>query len=179
MFKMPWGSHHRSPERSFPPPASLTQSNLHHICAICEKPRSSKYHERHPLSLGQTPKPGICSRPNCAKIVKATLEESLPPVVIQVFEIHNTHNYSVSAGQDELPPYTDATEHHAISGQQAAAQPEHAAELPAQSSLAGRVELPGNSTSTVHSARRSARLPTIWEEGPPVNFSTKPTYRSR
>jgi hypothetical protein len=175
---MPWARHHRSPESSFPPLTSLNQSNIRHICAICEKPRSSKYYERHPLSIGQTPKPGICSRPNCAKIVKATLEESLPPVVIQVFEIHNTH-YSVSARQDEPPLYIDAAEHHAISGQQAAAPPEHVAELPTQSSLTGRVKLPGNSTSTVHSTRRSAKLPTIWEEEPPVNFSTKPMYRSR
>ncbi|KAF8856245.1 hypothetical protein BDZ45DRAFT_791369 [Acephala macrosclerotiorum] len=190
----------RSAQYSDSLPRSLNQSNPRHLCAICEKPRSSRYHERHPIGGGQAPEPGICSRPKCAKIGDAIRREPPPQVIIQVCEIYN--HYIVRAGQqgppsehvntlerphdranlehEEPPPaYAIAVEHHDShnsSRLERVPQGNAVVELPAESSLAGRVEMPDNTIYIPYSARhRSARLPTIQEESPPqVNFLNKP-----
>jgi hypothetical protein len=172
-------------------PASISQWIPEHICALCGKHRSSRYHKLHPLAPGQAPEPGICSRRQCAKAVNEMLLR-LPcrPVV----EVH--HHYYSNAGLEELPPsYTEArlpdntphwTGHSSRdlspireepSPINTGSEPEGpspnctVAELSGESS--GRVELPANRQCwRRHPFRRLFPIPE--ESPPPVNFLKKP-----
>ena len=86
-----------------------------HICARCGKPRSSRYHESHPLVPGQVPESDICTRPDCARFKCALVEGHCSQAL--VFEVHHYYHRS----PDTKPPT-------------------HASELPGESSLAGRAE---------------------------------------
>ncbi len=121
-----------------------------HKCLLCGKPRSARYHESHPLQPGETPKPGICSRPSCARFLAA---ESPNPGAI-VFEFHHHHYYPIPSpnASTSIPPI---------------------AELPGQSSLAGRVELPHKSRSDLY--RRPGREGK--KTAPEVPRATKPVLR--
>lgn len=90
-----------------------------HICVRCSKPRSSRYHESHPLVPGQIPESDICTRPDCARFKRALLEDHCPQA--QIFEIHHYFHRS----SDAKPPT-------------------HAPELPGEVSLAGRAEAIGD-----------------------------------
>ena len=71
--------------------------------------------------------------------------------------------------------YTNATEHHYLRREGVLLE-YTTTELSIETSLTSRVELPSNSTYIIYSIRyRSARLPTIKEESPPlVNYLKKP-----
>jgi hypothetical protein len=136
-------------------PCSCSQCAPRHICSLCGKPRSSTYHKRHPIAPGQTPEPGVCSRPRCAKAVTEMLLAKSP---CPVYEIHH-HHY-----------------HHTSSGTEAPSPINIAAELPGESSLADRIELPGDSTYVKRYG--PGYLSLIQDESPPpVNRSNKPTLR--
>jgi len=67
---------------------------MNHICAACQRRRSSFYHDRYPLAPGKVPKPGVCSR--CVK--KHFLNQSPPTVIVedqrqQPNEVHHCHHY--------------------------------------------------------------------------------------
>lgn len=164
-----------------------------HICSLCGKPRSKRYHDQHPILLGQAPKPGICSRPKCAKAVNEM--QRLPRPVI-IYEIH--HHYHSSSGLEGPPPSYTAAELqlfdntlrrdlspipeesppsiNTTSGPEETAPNHTAAELSGESSLTGRVELPDNRCSRRHAFRR---LSPMLEELPPVNFLNKPTLQKK
>ncbi|KAH6670160.1 hypothetical protein B0J14DRAFT_598011 [Halenospora varia] len=61
-----------------------------HICAACQRPRSSSYHERHPLVPGKIPRPGVCSR--CVK--EYFLQEPIQSSPTVTSEVHH-HHYHV------------------------------------------------------------------------------------
>jgi hypothetical protein len=68
----------RSNQRSTYPPSSFSRSVPKHICSLCGKPLSSRYHESHPL---------VCSRPKCAKTIQDVLLWS--PCGVIIYEIHH------------------------------------------------------------------------------------------
>jgi hypothetical protein len=149
----------RRSESSNPPPYSFSQPAPMHICSLCGKPRSSRFQKRHPIESGQTPEPSICSRPSCAKAVAEMLLAKTPsyPGVV-VYEIHHHHYHN-----------------HISSGAEAPSPISSVAELPGESSLAGRTELPGDSTYVPYGP---GCLSLIRDESPPpVNRSNKPTLR--
>lgn len=58
-----------APAISIPPPPPLDSTNdvpplaIYHICRICLRPRSGRYHQEHPIPInGVPPPPGICKR---------------------------------------------------------------------------------------------------------------------
>jgi len=131
-----------------------------HTCLLCGKRRSARYHESHPLQPGEIPKPGICSRPSCARFLKIALTAESPHPGSIVFEFH--HHY------------------HPIPSSNASTSIPSVAELPGQSSLAGRVELPHESRSDLYrhqytwqSTRSAGR-----NIAPEVPRVTKPVLRS-
>jgi hypothetical protein len=161
-----------------------------HICSLCGKSRSKRYHDQHPLRLGQVPEPGICSRSKCAK---AVTEMMRPACQVIIYETH--YHYRSTSGLEESPPsYTSEElrlhDNTPPSSRQSLWDPSSppmnlnsgleetpinytAAELPGESSLNGRVELPDNRCSR---RRTFSRLSPIPEESPPpVNFLKKPT----
>jgi hypothetical protein len=180
----------RSSRNFTAPPRSIDQWIPEHICSLCGKHRSSRYRKLHPITPGQAPEPGICSRPQCTKVVTDTLLRLwCRPLV----EIH--HHYHSSAGLEEPPPsypgegrrLTNPSHLTGSSRDLSPIQEEPspfntssepvgfpdctAAELSGESS--GRVELPDN----IRSLRRNQfrRLTPIPEElPPPVNFLKKP-----
>ena len=183
------------------PPSSIGQWTPEHICSLCGKHRSSRYHELHPLAPGQTPEPGICSRPKCAKAVNEMLLRL--PYRLVVYEIH--HHYHSNGGLEEPPPIYIANEvqlpnnrlyrtSHSSRGLspireesppintsselEEPPQNRTVAELSGESSLAGCVELPDNRLCLRR--RRFRRLSPIPEESPPpVNLLNKPTLQER
>jgi hypothetical protein len=184
-------SQFRCSQQSTPSSASL---NPRHICSLCGKSRSKRYHDQHPLLLGQAPSPGICSRPKCAKAVNEMLR---PPCPVIIYEIH--HHYHSSSGLEGPPPSYTAAElrladntlrrdlspireesppsMNITSGPEETPLNYTAAELSGESSLTGRVELPDNRCSRRHAFRRVSPIP---EELPPrVNFLNKPTLQKR
>ncbi|PVH68766.1 hypothetical protein DL98DRAFT_542151 [Cadophora sp. DSE1049] len=177
--------------QSTPPSTSLTPR---HICSLCGKSRSKRYHDQHPLLLGQAPEHGICSRPKCAKAVNEMLR---PPCPVIIYEIH--HHYHSSSGLEGPPPsytaaelrLTDNTLRRDLSPIREESPPSMnitsgpgetppnytAAELSGESSLTGRVELPDNRCSRRHAFRRVS--PMAEELPPPVNFLKKPTLQKK
>jgi hypothetical protein len=59
-----------------------------HVCYVCQRPRSSSYHARHPLRPGDTPIQRVCSR--CVK--KGYSERIAPSPTITVYEVHHYHH---------------------------------------------------------------------------------------
>jgi hypothetical protein len=52
-------------------------------CVVCNRPRSTRYHSRHPA--GEPPPPaGICRR--CIH------KEDLPPLAIKIYEVYHYHH---------------------------------------------------------------------------------------
>ena len=170
-----------------------------HVCSLCGKTRSKRYHYYHPLLPGQVPESGVCSRPKCARAVHETLR--LPYQLI----VHETHyHYHSGSGLEGPPPSYAATElllpnntvrlsRHSPrdfspvsevppfvninSGSEDTPAAYTTAELSGDSFLAGRVELPANRCS-----RRCplGRLSPIQEESPPpVNFLKKPKLQEK
>ncbi|KAH8799648.1 hypothetical protein F5884DRAFT_758127 [Xylogone sp. PMI_703] len=173
--------------------------NPEHTCFLCGKRRSSTYRKLHPLTPGQAPEPGICSRPQCVKAVNE-MQRHLPHRLV-VYEIH--HHYHFSAGSEGPPPGYTATEaqfpddalcwtrHGSLSPIREESSPintsyepeEHASnssaiELSGESSLGGRVEMPDNRPcSRRHVFRRLSPIPE--ESPPPVNFVQKPKWQKK
>jgi hypothetical protein len=184
-------SHFGYSQQSTPSSTSLTPR---HICSLCGKSRSKRYHDQHPLLLGQAPEPGICSRPKCAKTVNEMLR---PPCPVIIYEIH--HHYPSSSGLEGPPPSYTAAElrlsdnslrqdlspireesppsMNITSGPEETPQNYTSAELSGESSLTGRVELPHNRCSRRHAFRRVS--PMTEELPPPVNFLKKPTLQKK
>jgi hypothetical protein len=88
---------------------------MKHTCSVCLRPRSRAYHQHHPLTSGQTPTPGICSR--CIRREVTTRQEIAYPEAI-ICEVHHYHhivhcessmmNEAPSVPpKDELPTYTE------------------------------------------------------------------------
>jgi hypothetical protein len=168
--------------------SSSTSLTPRHLCSLCGKSRSKRYHDQHPLLLGQIPQPGICSRSKCANVNE--MLRLLCPVII--YEIH--HHYHSSSGLEGPPPSYTAAElplsdntlgrdlSHIreewppslnITPRPQETPPNYTAvELSGESSLTGRVELPDNRCSRRHAFRRVAPMPD--ELPPPVNFLKKP-----
>jgi hypothetical protein len=122
---------------------SRRSSSQRHICARCGKPRSSRYHESHPLVPGQIPQPDICTRPDCSRFKRALLQGHCPQALI--FEVHHYYHRS----SDAKPPT-------------------HAPELPGESPLAGRAEAVGGLQSgafqqTFRSGRPSSTKPPAYQ----------------
>ena len=168
-----------------------------HSCSLCGKSRSKRYHNQHPIKVGQVPKPGICSRPKCAKVIGETTRSANQ---VTIYENHYHHYYYSTPIQDEPPPsYTTEelrlSENTLPSSRSSSSLwdpspiPENspplmrlnsraretpiysrAAEVPGESSLHRRVELPDNRYSRRRSLRRISE-----ESPPPVNFLKKPT----
>jgi hypothetical protein len=198
----------RSSRHFTAPPGSISRWTPEHICSLCGKHRSLRYRKLHPLAPGQTPEPGICSRPKCATAVNEMLLR-LPcrPVVYEInhHHYHHHHHHHSSAGLEEPPPgYTAAearlpdntphlTRHSSrdlspireeLSSINISSEPEElppnctAAELSGESSLTGRIELPDNRLYLGRHFFR--RLSQIPEEPPPpVNFLNKPTLQKK
>lgn len=167
-----------------------------HICSLCGKPRSKRYHDQHPLRLGQVPEPGICSRSKCAKAVNEMMR---PACRVIIYETH--YHYHSTPGLEESPSSYTAEElqlpYNTLSSSRQSSwdpspirerssppmnlnyRPEEtpinytAAELSGESSLNGRVELPDNRCSRRRTFRRLSPLHD--ESPPPVNFLKKPT----
>jgi hypothetical protein len=59
-----------------------------HICYVCQRPRSSTYHSRHPPREPPPPQ-GVCRR--CVREEKLE-EHRQPPPAITIFEIHHYHH---------------------------------------------------------------------------------------
>ncbi|OCK78871.1 hypothetical protein K432DRAFT_394392 [Lepidopterella palustris CBS 459.81] len=126
-----------------------------HLCALCGKRRSRKYQRQHPLLPGQIPEPGICSRPECTRAHGKRWEDSYPqPLVVEA------HHY-----------------YHRGDGFEATAHPTYSPELPGESSLSGRAEVPGDSHHAYFRSRRAQGqlVPMREESSSPVNRRTKPT----
>jgi hypothetical protein len=90
-----------------------------HICCVCQRPRSSSYHARHPLGIGDSPIDRVCTR--CIRKGR-TLEHTAPLTVVVIQEVH--HYYHTCACMDRVCSKKDS----------------NVIELPADSP---RVELPG------------------------------------
>ena len=123
-----------------------------HICSLCGKPRSLRYQRSHPLLPGQIPKAGTCSRRDC----RSPTERLSPPPCSHTItlEIHHYYHSNIDSA------------HHPT--------PAGVIELPGQSSLSGRIELP---TAPFHPSQGVRRLSPISEEPPPVRYATKPTLQ--
>jgi hypothetical protein len=168
-------------------PSSQSQR---HICARCGKPRSSRYHESHPLVPGQIPQSDICTRPECARFRRALVEGHCPQA--QIIEVHHYYHRSSDAkppthapelpGQNPLAgraeaigdSQRDAFQQTFRSGRPSLLNPPayatHTAELPGQSPLAGRAEAIGDS-------QRYAFQQTFRSGRPsPMNPSAYPTH---
>jgi len=138
---------------------SVARQIQRHICVACRKPRSTRYQECHPITLGQEPLPGICSRPGCAELKEELALSFFKTIIVQI------HNHYGSSHQSE----TASAENNVV-------------ELAGESSIMGRPELPGDMLflpypqSPPRRPQRpsTGRLPTIWEDAPPVNYSRKP-----
>lgn len=148
-------------QQSTPTSSSLTPR---HICSRCGKSRSKRYHNHHPLISGQVPESGICSRSKCAKAVNDILRS---PCQVIVYETH--YHYHSSPGLEGPPPSYTAGELRlpddslrdlspirkespppmAISPRLEEIPPNYTTvELSGESSLAGRVELPDNRSTS-------------------------------
>jgi hypothetical protein len=134
---------------------SFGRGNRIHVCALCGKPRSTRYRTSHPSTPGQIPKPGICSRPTCLSFQKRESEgDESPPKIY--FEVHHYyHNYK------------------------ARINPIDAAEMSGQSSSTGRAEMIGDLQYGLISQKNvPGSLFLIRDEPPPpVNTLTKPIVR--
>jgi hypothetical protein len=129
---------------------SLSTGRKTYLCAHCGKPRSSRYHESHPLVPGQTSGPGICSRPNCAQFKSQLKEDSYFPKPV-IVEVHHYYHGSPDLG--------------------ATANPVPVAEVSGESSLAGRVEVLGDlKHGHFWQTYGPGEVPP-----PPINRATKPT----
>jgi len=169
-----------------------------HICSLCGKPRSKRYHDQHPLRTGQVPEPGICSRSKCATAVDKMMR---PACQVIICETH--YHYHSTSGLEESPPSYTAEELqlpdntvpslrrsswvsspvqegssplNLTSGSEETPVNYTAAELPGESSLKGRVELPDNMCSRRRTFRGLSPIPE--ESPPPVNFLRKPTLQT-
>jgi hypothetical protein len=64
-----------------------------HICSLCGKSRSKRYHDQHPLRLGQVPEPGICSRSKCAKTVNEMMRPAYQVIIYEThYHYHSTES---------------------------------------------------------------------------------------
>lgn len=127
-----------------------------HICSVCQKPRSSRFHARHPIGPGApVPPQGVCSR--CVKKEwKAMLEERWGSRPIKVYEIHHHHYYACSCRQQ--PTFTRTAE-----------------ELHTQPAYPGCAELEAEVPQNKESGSRSPSIPSKETPPPPVRFWNKPT----
>jgi hypothetical protein len=165
-----------------PPPYSFSQA-LRHMCSLCGKPRSSSYQKRHPIAPGQTPEPGVCSRPRCAKAVADMLLAKSPCSGVVVHEIHHYYHISTDAEAPlatksaELPSPTKCVEAPSpTKSTEAPSATKGAAELPGKSSLTGRTELPGDYKYVEGYGPRNP-CPTQEESPPRVNILNKPALQ--
>ncbi|KAF8862754.1 hypothetical protein BDZ45DRAFT_686582 [Acephala macrosclerotiorum] len=182
-------------QRSSPSRHSQQSTPARHICSLCGKSRSKRYHDQHPLTRGHVPEPGICSRSKCAKAVNELLRS---PRQVIIYETH--YHYHSSSGPEGPPPnyaaaesqlpYNMLYEPRRSSGDLSPIREEPpppvnfssgsediAAELSGESSLAGRVELPDNRCSRRCAFRGLSPIPE--ESPPPVNFLKKPTLQKK
>ena len=82
----------------------LSAPMAEHFCAACKRRRSTRYHERHPLTPGTNPKPGVCSR--CVRrLFPGESNEESQIVVKEIhhhyYEVH--HHHFSQAGDQEAP----------------------------------------------------------------------------
>jgi hypothetical protein len=128
-----------------------------HICILCRKARSSSFQARHPITPGEIPILGICSRPNCAKALRETrLLTTQPLVRIQINHYHHleagpSEGFRPCTSLERLPIYTP-----------------------------DRAELPGNCVSLTRMTRDidGALFATRERFPPPINKNSKPQYIS-
>ncbi|KAH8798381.1 hypothetical protein F5884DRAFT_869032 [Xylogone sp. PMI_703] len=126
--------------------SSSPSCRVRYLCALCEKPRSSKFHSRNPYVPGAIPAPGICSRPKCAKVKKALQQERASQAIVQVLEIHHHYHYGTGAGYEgNNSVYVAQSDNQINWGQKGGSDTYDTAELPAESSPTSptEAELPG------------------------------------
>jgi hypothetical protein len=84
------------------------------------------YYKQYPIAPGQTPESSVCSRPKYTKAIVDMLLAKTPCTGIVVYKFYYYYYYTSS--DTEVPLLVNSI-----------------AELPRESSLAGRIELPGDS----------------------------------
>jgi hypothetical protein len=78
-----------------------------HFCYICQRPRSSSYHARHPIRPGDVPVSRVCSR--CIRKGRSAEFIKQSPV-ITVYEVHHYHHMCLCTQRTSSPTNIDFVE---------------------------------------------------------------------